>query len=109
MARGKRPAKRLVRTLIARERSGSRITTVRRTALTTSVSIVPIPPKANFLVIKNESGSGGVVAFSFNSPPAVNRWELVVGETSPVMGLGNGVELRMKTQTGTADVQLLFY
>lgn len=109
MARGNRAAKRLVRTLIARERSGSRITKCKREALTTTVSNASIPNRANFVVIKNEAASSGVVAFNFNALPAANRWTLDPGETSPAIGLGDGVTLRMKTQSGTANVQCIFY
>ena len=101
------PTKRLVRTLVARERAGSGRTAAKRKNITTSGSSVSIPDKINEVVIKNVGANA--MAFNFNADRSSDFWSLEPGETSPVIVLGEGVTLNAITPSGTTTMECLFW
>ena len=102
-----KPAKRLVRTLIAREAASSGRTAATRKTINTTVSSVSIPDKINWVVVKNTGSQ--IMAFNFGSDGATDFYSLAPNEVSPRIGLGEGVTINARTLSGTTTIECIFW
>jgi len=80
---------------------------IKRSTVTTSGKTFTVPLDASFLVIQNVGSN--IMRFNFSTDAASDYWVLQISETSPVLILRPGVEIKLQSQGGDTTAQYLFW